>query len=226
MPKRPRYASSRENGKVLGEMEITHAALQDRRNPRRACRPGSILGRPQRLLIGRVALDEDANIWFGCVLRGDNEWITVGARTNIQDNCVLHTDMGFPLDIGADCTIGHNVILHSCAIGDNSLIGMGATILNGAKIGRNCLVGANALVSPRARRFPTTWPDGAARARPRRLAARRQLRRRNNLRVGAALCRGGRAAAPAGSESAPVVMGARSSPTRVAFFHQNARPNP
>jgi carbonic anhydrase/acetyltransferase-like protein (isoleucine patch superfamily) len=102
---------------------------------------------PNAILIGRVALEEDANIWFGCVLRGDNEWITVGARTNIQDNSILHTDMGFPLDIGADCTIGHNVILHSCTIGENSLIGMGATILNGAKIGKNCLVGANALVT-------------------------------------------------------------------------------
>ena len=102
---------------------------------------------PNAILIGRVALEEDANIWFGCVLRGDNEWITIGARSNIQDNSVLHTDMGFPLDIGADCTIGHNVILHSCTIGENSLIGMGATILNGAKIGKNCLVGANALVT-------------------------------------------------------------------------------
>ncbi|MBG0810167.1 gamma carbonic anhydrase family protein [Methylosinus sp. H3A] len=98
-------------------------------------------------IIGRVQLDEDANIWFGCVLRGDNEWITVGARSNIQDNSVLHTDMGFPLTIGADCTIGHGVILHSCIIGEASLIGMGSTILNGAKIGRNCLVGANSLVT-------------------------------------------------------------------------------
>jgi carbonic anhydrase/acetyltransferase-like protein (isoleucine patch superfamily) len=102
---------------------------------------------PDAHIIGRVQLDEDANIWFGCVLRGDNEWIAVGARTNIQENSILHTDMGFPLTIGADCTIGHGVILHSCIIGENSLIGMGATILNGAKIGRNCLVGANALVT-------------------------------------------------------------------------------
>jgi len=102
---------------------------------------------PGAHVIGRVELEEDANIWFGCVLRGDNEWITVGARTNIQENSILHTDMGYPLIIGADCTIGHGVILHSCIIGENSLIGMGATILNGAKIGRNCLVGANALVT-------------------------------------------------------------------------------
>ncbi len=109
--------------------------------------PGRFFVAPGAHLIGRVALEEDANVWFNCVLRGDNEWITIGARTNIQDNSILHTDMGYPLDIGADCTIGHNVILHGCTIGAGSLIGMGATILNGAKIGKNCLVGANALVT-------------------------------------------------------------------------------
>ncbi|WP_442756933.1 gamma carbonic anhydrase family protein [Methylocystis sp. JAN1] len=108
---------------------------------------------PGAHLIGRVELREDANVWFNCILRGDNEWITIGARTNIQDNSVLHTDMGFPLTIGADCTVGHNVILHGCAIGDGALIGMGATILNGAKIGKNCLVGANALVTE-GKEFP------------------------------------------------------------------------
>jgi carbonic anhydrase/acetyltransferase-like protein (isoleucine patch superfamily) len=108
---------------------------------------------PGAHLIGRVELMEDANVWFNCVLRGDNEWITIGARTNIQDNSVLHTDMGFPLTIGADCTIGHNVILHGCTIDDCSLIGMGATILNGAKIGKNCLVGANALITE-GKEFP------------------------------------------------------------------------
>jgi len=108
---------------------------------------------PNAMLIGRVALEEDANVWFGCVLRGDNEWVSVGSRTNIQDNSVLHTDMGFPLDVGADCTIGHGVILHGCTIGDGSLIGMGATIMNGVKIGRNCLVGANALI-PENKVFP------------------------------------------------------------------------
>ncbi len=102
---------------------------------------------PNALLIGRVELGEDANIWFGSILRGDNEWIAIGARTNIQDNSVLHTDMGFPLTIGADCTVGHNICIHGCSVGDNSLIGMGATILNGARIGKNCLVGANALVT-------------------------------------------------------------------------------
>ncbi|MBY6241008.1 gamma carbonic anhydrase family protein [Methylosinus sp. Sm6] len=108
---------------------------------------------PGAHVIGRVELGEDANIWFGCVLRGDNEWIAIGARTNIQENSILHTDMGFPLTIAADCTIGHGVILHSCVIGEASLIGMGATILNGAKIGRNCLVGANALVTE-GKEFP------------------------------------------------------------------------
>ena len=108
---------------------------------------------PGAHLIGRVELMEDANVWFNCVLRGDNEWITIGARTNIQDNSVLHTDMGFPVTIGADCTIGHNVILHGCAVDDGTLIGMGATILNGVKIGKNCLVGANALITE-GKEFP------------------------------------------------------------------------
>ena len=98
-------------------------------------------------VIGRVVISEGAGIWFGAVLRGDNETITVGEGSNIQENCVLHTDMGFPLDIGKGCTIGHNAILHGCTIGDNSLVGMGATVLNGAKIGENCLIGAGALVT-------------------------------------------------------------------------------
>ena len=98
-------------------------------------------------LIGNVSLGEDASIWFGVVIRGDNENIAVGARSNIQDNCVLHTDPGYPIAIGEGCTIGHNAIIHGCKIGDNSLIGMGATILNGAVIGKNCLIGAGALVT-------------------------------------------------------------------------------
>jgi carbonic anhydrase/acetyltransferase-like protein (isoleucine patch superfamily) len=102
---------------------------------------------PDATLIGRVRLLEDASVWFGAILRGDNEWITIGARSNVQDGCVMHTDLGFPLDVGDDCTIGHRVTLHGCKIGDGSLIGMGATILNDARIGRNCLVGANALVT-------------------------------------------------------------------------------
>ncbi|MCM2293753.1 gamma carbonic anhydrase family protein [Allorhizobium sp. BGMRC 0089] len=102
---------------------------------------------PDAHVIGRVVLSEDAGIWFGAVLRGDNEIITIGSGSNIQEGCILHTDMGFPLTVGAGCTIGHRAILHGCTIGDNSLIGMGATVLNGAIIGRNCLVGANALVT-------------------------------------------------------------------------------
>jgi len=99
------------------------------------------------VLIGRVRLQADASVWFGAVLRGDNEWIELGERSDVQDNCTLHTDPGFPLTIGADTLIGHNVVLHGCSIGDNSLIGMGATVLNGAKIGNNSLVGAGALVT-------------------------------------------------------------------------------
>ncbi len=108
---------------------------------------------PDAHVIGRVRLHEDVGIWFGAVLRGDNELIEIGARTNIQEGAMLHTDMGHPLGIGMDCTIGHHAILHGCTIGDNSLVGMGATILNGAKIGRNCLVGANALVTE-GKEFP------------------------------------------------------------------------
>ncbi|HHX88909.1 MAG TPA: gamma carbonic anhydrase family protein [Paracoccus sp.] len=102
---------------------------------------------PDANVIGRVRLGAGASVWFGAVLRGDNEWITVGAGSNIQEASVLHTDMGYPLNIGRDCTIGHNVILHGCTIGDESLIGMGAVVLNGARIGRNCLIGAGALVT-------------------------------------------------------------------------------
>jgi carbonic anhydrase/acetyltransferase-like protein (isoleucine patch superfamily) len=99
------------------------------------------------VLIGRVVVEDEANIWFGAVLRGDNEEIRVGRGSNVQENCVLHTDMGYPLTIGAQCTIGHKVMLHGCTIGDGSLIGMGAVVLNGAKIGRGCLIGAGALIT-------------------------------------------------------------------------------
>ena len=102
---------------------------------------------PNACLIGNVSVGIDVGVWFGAVLRGDNEPIILGARTNIQESCTLHTDMGFPLIIGDDCTIGHNAILHGCSIGQGSLIGMGAVVLNGAKIGRGCLVGARALVT-------------------------------------------------------------------------------
>ena len=99
------------------------------------------------IVIGRVRLKTDASVWFNAVLRGDNEWIDLGERSQIQDNAVLHTDLGFPLSIGEDCVIGHNVVLHGCTIASNSLIGMGAVVLNGARIGKNCLVGAGAVVT-------------------------------------------------------------------------------
>jgi carbonic anhydrase/acetyltransferase-like protein (isoleucine patch superfamily) len=111
---------------------------------------------PNASVIGAVVLGEDCGIWFGATLRGDNETITIGARSNIQEGSTLHTDFGFPLDIGEDCTIGHNAILHGCTIGDGSLVGMGAIVLNGAKIGRGCLVGAGALVTERKE-----FPDGS-----------------------------------------------------------------
>src|SRR5436189_17640 len=102
---------------------------------------------PGAQVVGRVTLGAEASVWFNAVIRGDNEVIRIGARTNIQDGAVLHSDEGSPLTIGADCTIGHRAILHGCTIEDGCLIGMGATILNGAVIGRGSLVGANALVT-------------------------------------------------------------------------------
>ena len=102
---------------------------------------------PTAVLIGNVIVGPRANIWFGAVLRGDNEPIMVGEGSNIQENSVLHTDMGYPLTIGANCTIGHKAMLHGCTIADGSLIGMGATLLNGARIGAGSLVGACALVT-------------------------------------------------------------------------------
>jgi len=97
-------------------------------------------------LIGKVVLEEATSVWFCATLRGDNEEIRVGAGSNIQENCVLHTDIGYPLQIGTNCTIGHKAMLHGCVIGDGSLIGMGATVLNGARIGSGCLIGAGALI--------------------------------------------------------------------------------
>jgi carbonic anhydrase/acetyltransferase-like protein (isoleucine patch superfamily) len=101
------------------------------------------------VIIGRVRIKAGASIWFGAVLRGDNEWIEIGERTNVQDNCTLHTDPGYPLTVGPGCTIGHNAILHGCSIGKNTLIGMGAIVLNGAQVGDNCVIGAGALVGER-----------------------------------------------------------------------------
>jgi len=107
-------------------------------------------------VIGRVALGADASVWFGAVLRGDNEWITLGARSNVQDGSVLHTDMGSPLTLGEDVTVGHQAMLHGCAVGDGSLVGIQAVVLNGARIGKSCLVGAGALVTE-----GKEFPDGS-----------------------------------------------------------------
>lgn len=111
---------------------------------------------PGCYVVGDIALEAKSSVWFGSTLRGDNERITIGAGSNVQENCVLHTDMGFPLTIGAGCTIGHKAMLHGCVIGENSLIGMGATVLNGAVIGKNCLIGAGALITE-----GKTIPDGS-----------------------------------------------------------------
>ena len=115
--------------------------------------PGRNYIAPGAQVMGKVRLAEDASVWFNAVLRGDNDWIVIGARSNIQDGCVVHVDPGFPLTVGEDVTVGHNVILHGCTVGDGALIGMGATVLNGARIGRGCLVGANALVTE-GKEFP------------------------------------------------------------------------
>ena len=108
------------------------------------------------VLVGKVRIGRDASIWFGAALRGDIEWIEIGAQSNVQEHAILHTDMGFPLVVGIGCTIGHRAILHGCSIGSNSLVGMGAIILNGAVIGRNSLVGAGALVTE-----GKTFPDNS-----------------------------------------------------------------
>ncbi|HWK67108.1 MAG TPA: gamma carbonic anhydrase family protein [Rhizobiaceae bacterium] len=108
---------------------------------------------PDATVIGNVHIGRDVGIWFGVVIRGDNERIDIGEGSNVQEHTVMHTDAGFPLTVGRGCTIGHRAMLHGCTIGENSLIGMGAIVLNGAKIGRNCLVGAGALVTE-GKEFP------------------------------------------------------------------------
>ncbi len=102
---------------------------------------------PNAQVMGNVEMAEASSVWFGAVLRGDNDLIKIGARSNVQDNSVLHTDPGMPLTIGEGVIIGHQVMLHGCTVGDNTLIGIGATVLNGAKIGNNCLIGAHALIT-------------------------------------------------------------------------------
>jgi carbonic anhydrase/acetyltransferase-like protein (isoleucine patch superfamily) len=106
------------------------------------------------VVLGKVTIEEGASIWFNTVVRGDNEPIVIGARSNVQDGCVLHTDPGFPMTIGPECTIGHMVMLHGCSIGRGSLIGIGAIVLNGAAIGEDCLIGAGALI-PEGKKIPS-----------------------------------------------------------------------
>ena len=108
---------------------------------------------PDAHVIGDVTLGEDVGIWFGAVVRGDQATITVGAGTNLQEGVMVHADAGYPTTIGEGCTIGHHAIVHGCTLGDNVLVGMGATVLNGARIGNNCLIGANALVTE-GKEFP------------------------------------------------------------------------
>ena len=101
---------------------------------------------PNATLIGKVVLERNASVWFNAVLRGDNDPIVVGAGSNVQDGCILHTDPGFPIHIERDVTVGHMVMLHGCTIGDNSMVGIGAVVLNGVTVGRNCIIGSNALI--------------------------------------------------------------------------------
>jgi carbonic anhydrase/acetyltransferase-like protein (isoleucine patch superfamily) len=108
---------------------------------------------PNAYVIGNVSLGRNVSVWFGSVLRGDNELIEVGEDTNIQESCVFHTDMGVPFKVGRGCTIGHRALLHGCTIGDNCLIGIGATVLNHTVIGENCLIGAHTLL-PEGKSIP------------------------------------------------------------------------
>lgn len=117
----------------LGELRIT-------------CR-GDYWIAPNAVVIGTVVLENNASVWFGCVVRGDNDVITLGENSQLQDGCVVHTDPGFPVTLGKDVSVGHMAMLHGCTIGDGSLIGIKSVILNGAKIGRNCLIGANTLIA-------------------------------------------------------------------------------
>jgi len=104
-------------------------------------------------VIGKIRLKSQASVWFGAVLRGDNEWIEIGEGSNVQDNCTCHTDKGFPLNIGKNCTVGHNVILHGCTIEDGALVGMGSIVMNGARIGKNSIVGAGSVITE-GKEFP------------------------------------------------------------------------
>ena len=116
-------------------------------NEKSPCVDDSAWIAPDANIIGNVILGKNTSVWFCTTLRGDNELIDIGAGSNIQESTVMHTDIGYPLTIGENCTIGHKVMLHGCKIGNNSLIGMGAIVLNGATIGDNCLIGAGALIT-------------------------------------------------------------------------------
>jgi carbonic anhydrase/acetyltransferase-like protein (isoleucine patch superfamily) len=120
---------------------------------------------PGAVVIGQVTIEPDASVWFGAVIRGDIDSITIGSGTNVQDNTVIHCDHGFPTTIGREVTIGHSCIIHGCTIGDNCLIGMGTTILNGARLGENCLVGAGSLITE-GKEFP---PGSVIMGRPARV---------------------------------------------------------
>jgi len=119
---------------------------------RAECHPTSWAA-PNATLIGKVRLQARASVWFGAVLRGDNELIDIGQDSNVQDGTVMHTDMGSPLTLGKGVTVGHNAMLHGCTVGDYSLIGINAVILNGARIGKHCIIGANALI-PEGKEIP------------------------------------------------------------------------
>lgn len=134
---------------------------------------------PGAHVVGQVRIGLDVGIWFAAVVRGDNETIEIGDGTNVQEGAMLHADPGFPLSIGAGCTIGHHAILHGCTIGPGTLVGMGSTVLNGAKIGANCLIGANALVTE-GKEFPDNSlivGAPAREARPLAPAALEKIRR-------------------------------------------------
>lgn len=135
---------------------------------------------PGAVLVGRVVVRAGASVWFGAVLRGDNEVIEVGEGSNVQDNAVLHTDMGFPLMIGADCTIGHRAMLHGCTLGDGCLIGMGATVLNGTRIGAGSLIGAATLLAEGKEIEPASLVIGAPGRVRRSLDAREQAQLRES----------------------------------------------
>jgi carbonic anhydrase/acetyltransferase-like protein (isoleucine patch superfamily) len=154
----PAFATVRRSNVPLANVRIAWQVSAPRRSAKMAIfdlageRPefpadGQYWVAETAVVIGRVRLKSEASVWWNTVLRGDNEWIELGERSQIQDNSTLHTDPGYPLTIGRGCVIGHNVVLHGCTIGDGCLVGMGAIMMNGARIGNNCIVGAGAVVT-------------------------------------------------------------------------------